>query len=329
MKEIRLGTIGSGFIVHSILDNVIKTDRITLEAVYSRSSETGTNLAAEYDCEKVYTDLAKFFADKSINTVYIASPNIFHFEQTKAALNARKHVITEKPFVPTYKEAKELADLAAEKNLLLFEAAPTTFLPNFALLKSLIPKLGRINHVEANYSQHSARFDCLLNGELTNIFDLKMAGGCLMDINFYNILLNVALFGKPVKAEYHPVFFPGAADVSGEAVLDYGSFLSVNRGAKDKDEENFFRIDGKKGSVIVENGSNGLEKIKLLTGDSEKSFNEQNDPDRWSYEVRALSKLLLAENHNAAKRHMKTTLETVKVIEEVRKTAGIVFPCDE
>ena len=34
MKTIRLGTIGSGVIVHSILDNVARTEGIALEAVY-------------------------------------------------------------------------------------------------------------------------------------------------------------------------------------------------------------------------------------------------------------------------------------------------------
>ena len=39
MEQVRLGTIGSGVIVHSVLDNVVKTEGIALEAVYSRSSE--------------------------------------------------------------------------------------------------------------------------------------------------------------------------------------------------------------------------------------------------------------------------------------------------
>ena len=46
MKEIRLGTIGSGPIVHSILDNVAVTNGIRLAAVYSRTEEKGKQLAA-------------------------------------------------------------------------------------------------------------------------------------------------------------------------------------------------------------------------------------------------------------------------------------------
>ena len=41
MEEVRLGTIGSGVIVHSILDNVVRTNGMRLEAVYSRSAEKG------------------------------------------------------------------------------------------------------------------------------------------------------------------------------------------------------------------------------------------------------------------------------------------------
>ena len=75
MKEIRLGTVGSGVIVHSILDNVKRTEGIELEAVYSRSQEKGGTLAEKYGCRKVYTDMDAFLADNQINTVYIAIPN--------------------------------------------------------------------------------------------------------------------------------------------------------------------------------------------------------------------------------------------------------------
>ena len=47
MKEIKLGTIGSGIIVHHILDAVARTEGIRLEAVYSRSQEKGEALAKE------------------------------------------------------------------------------------------------------------------------------------------------------------------------------------------------------------------------------------------------------------------------------------------
>ena len=46
MEEIKLGTIGSGLIVHAILDSVVRTDGIQLAAVYSRSEDTGRVLGS-------------------------------------------------------------------------------------------------------------------------------------------------------------------------------------------------------------------------------------------------------------------------------------------
>ena len=86
MEEIRLGTIGSGVIVHSVLGNVLRTPGIRLTAVYSRSQEKGDALAAEFGAKKVYTDMDAFLADEDTNFVYIATPNLLHYPQAKKAL---------------------------------------------------------------------------------------------------------------------------------------------------------------------------------------------------------------------------------------------------
>ena len=48
-----IGTIGTGFIVHNILDGVALTEGIRCEAVYSRSYEKGKALADKYGVQKV------------------------------------------------------------------------------------------------------------------------------------------------------------------------------------------------------------------------------------------------------------------------------------
>ena len=107
MEEIRLGTIGSGFIVHNVVGNLVKMPGLRVAAVYSRSREKGEALASEYSAGKVYTDMDAFLGDPEINTVYIATPNLLHYEQAKAALLAGKHVILEKPFCTREKYARE------------------------------------------------------------------------------------------------------------------------------------------------------------------------------------------------------------------------------
>ncbi|MBR2996802.1 MAG: allose kinase [Lachnospiraceae bacterium] len=328
MEKVKLGTIGSGVIVHSILDNVKRTEGIELTAVYSRSADKAEKLAGEYGCTKTYTDLDAMLADDEINTIYIATPNLLHYAQTKRALLAGKHVITEKPFTTKLQQARELADLAKEKHLMLVEAAPTGFLPNYAILKRELGKIGTIKLVMSNYSQYSSRYDALLRGEKPAIFDPAYAGGCLMDINFYNVLLNVLLFGKPKNAKYYANRFPGMSDTSGTMVMEYDGFTSTNTGAKDTWGVNYFQIEGEQGYIYIENGSNGIRSVRTVTKTSDDLYNEQPDPDRWFYEIQELTRLMRAEDYENIYARLDRTLDTVAVMEKTRKEAGILFPGD-
>ena len=328
MEKIKLGTIGSGIIVHYILDAVLRTEGIELEAVYSRSQEKGAALAAEYGCGKVYTDMDAFLADPQVNMVYIATPNLLHYPQAKKALLAGKHVLLEKPFTTRTEDARELVQLAKERGLYLIDAVPTAFLPNLELLKSQLPKVGRIKLVMSNYSQYSSRYDQVLAGEIPNMFNPDYAGGCLMDINFYNIYLNVALFGKPASQVYYPNIYPGLVDTSGVMVLQYPDFVSQNAGAKDTWGINFFQIEGEKGYIYVEGGSNSFNRIRVVTKTEEEVLNEQPDEDRRFFEVQEVTRLVLAEDRQALEQRLETMLAVMETLEQSRKAAGIFFPGD-
>ena len=328
IEEIKLGTIGSGSIVHSILDNVSKVEGIRLAAVYSRSEEKGRTLAEEYGVSKVYTDMDAFLQDEEINFVYIATPNLLHYEQTKRALLAGKNVICEKPFCTKAQQAEELVTLAKEKQLFLVDAVPTAFLPNFDILKAQLPKIGKIKLVLANYSQYSSRYDQLLQGEVPNIFNPEYAGGCLMDINFYNVYLNVALFGMPMTTMYYPNIYGSLTDTSGIIMMRYEGFVSQSAGAKDTWGVNSFQIEGEKGYIYIKDGSNGIAEVKVVTKQGEETLNEQDNPDRWFYEVQNMTRLILTGDYQAICQRLDTMLEVMEVLENARKQAGILFPGD-
>jgi predicted dehydrogenase len=329
MEEIRLGTIGSGVIVHSILDGVKATDGIRCVAVYSRTKEKGDELAGAYDVSKVYTDMEAFLQDEEINFVYIATPNLLHYEQTKRALLAGKNVICEKPFCTKASQARELVAIAKEKGLFLVDAVPTAFLPNFEVLKREIGKIGKIKLVQSNYSQYSSRYDLVLKGEKPNIFNPQYAGGCLMDINFYNVYLNVALFGKPQKAVYYPNIYEGLADTSGIVVMQYDGFVCEATGAKDTWGVNFVQIEGEKGYIYIKDGSNGLAQIRTVTKTTDEVINEQDNPDRWYYEIQNLTKFVLSGDYESIYKRLDVMVNVVEVLEQIRKEAGIFFPQDE
>lgn len=328
MKEIRLGTLGSGPIVHAILDNVARTNGVRLAAVYSRGEDTGRGLASKYGAEKVYTDMDAFLSDSTVNFVYIATPNLLHYEQTKRALLAGKNVICEKPFCTKAAQTRELITLAKERHLFLIDATPTAFLPNLEILKRELPKIGKVKLVQGNYSQYSSRYDKLRSGEVPNIFNPAYAGGSLMDINYYNVYLTAALFGKPAEAVYYPNLYNGAIDTSGVMILRYDSFVGELAGAKDAWGESFFLIEGEQGYIYIPNGSNGIAEVKVVTKTSAEVFNEQPAPDRWYYEVRGLTKLVLTGDYEAVCAWLDVTADVVEIIETARIRSGIRFPGD-
>lgn len=325
MKHIRLGTIGTGFIVRHILDGVKVTEGISLEAVYSRSEEKGRELAQEYGVKKVYTEQEALLSDEEVNCIYVASPNNLHYEQAKAALLHGKNVICEKPMCPQRSQVAELIELAEERNLLLVDATPTAFLPNLTVVREKLSEIGRIRLVMSSYSQYSSRYDQLLAGKISNVFSPDFAGGCLQDINYYNVYLNVALFGKPERAVYYPNICHTGVDTSGIAILQYSDFVSGCAGAKDTFGDNHVQIQGEKGYLYIEGGPQGLTGVRLCTKEREISLSLQDEPDRWLYAVRGMTKLLLQEDRERIRRELEVTADVMEVLEKMRREAGILF----
>lgn len=327
MEEIRLGTIGTGVIVEQFLDQVKRVEGIRLTAVYSRSPEKGAALAEKYGAGWVYTDLDTFLTGKEINCVYIASPNMLHYPQTKQALLAGKHVLCEKPFCTGAAQAAELFALAEEKGLMLLEAVPTAFLPNLRAIRANLPKIGRLRLVQGNYSQYSSRYDALRQGKrLPNVFNPAFGGGCLMDLNYYNVYLTVALFGKPLQVQYFPNLHSGGVDTSGILLMQYPDFVSQASGAKDTWYDSVFSIQGEDGFIQIPGGSNGLRQVRVVTKTTVETLDLQADPERLFYEAKRLTEILLREDHREIRRLRHITLAVMEVLEAGRKSGGIRFP---
>lgn len=321
----KVGTIGSGDIVKSMLDAIRLTEGISCEVVYSRSLEKGQALAAMYDVKKVYTSLEDLMNDPAVNFIYVASPNNLHYEQVKMALKHGKNVICEKPFTTSLQKTQELIKLAKDKGLFLFDAVPPSFLPNFQAVKNSLSKIGKLRLIMSNYSQYSSRYDALLRGELPNVFNRAFAGGCIQDIGFYNLYFNVALFGKPQNATYYANTYPGQVDTSGTLVMEYDGFISSNTCAKDTWGINYVQIEGEQGYIYVKDGCNALTEITVVTKDSTDIINLQKPVSRWFYEVQEITNIVQNNDYAECLRRLDITLEVMDVLENVRKAAGIYF----
>src|SRR5699024_9282560 len=88
----------------------------SLTAVVERHQKTAANY---YPQIRSYNSVEEMLANDSLSLIIVNTPNATHFDYTKRALLASKHVVVEKPFTATVKQAKELIDLSKVQNKLL------------------------------------------------------------------------------------------------------------------------------------------------------------------------------------------------------------------
>ncbi len=125
---INIGMVGVGDISGIYLENITKVFKgIKLLAVCDKVHEKAAAAQEKYSVPKLYNTMEELFSDPEIDIVLNLTRPYEHYEVTNAALNAGKHVYSEKPLGATWEEGLALAKLAQEKNLFL-GGAPDTFL---------------------------------------------------------------------------------------------------------------------------------------------------------------------------------------------------------
>ena len=319
-----VGVIGSGFIVPVFIEESKRYKDYHLRGIWGRHIEKLAKFASEF--EYVTTDLEELLSDDKIDVVYIALPNGLHFEYALNALKHNKHVILEKPFTVRLKEAKKLVKLAKEKNLIIFEAITTEYNPDFIKSKKFVSKLGDIKMIEANFSQYSRRYERFKNKENVPVFDYKLAGGALLDLNVYNIRYISSIFGKPKKVKYYPNIIKNV-DTSGVLVLDYGSFKATSIAAKDSGSLSHVTIQGDKGYLKCNTTASrcGNFTLKLNNEDAVNYGIEDSEFGGWKHELKLFRDLYKKKDLKKAQEYNLLTLLEIDIIEKAIISANLKY----
>jgi len=114
---VSLGVIGAGGFSLFSVEAFLKSGEAKVAGVYDTDEERAQEFQNKFD-GKIFTSLDELLKSEELDLIYIATPPFLHYEQTKKALQAGKHVICEKPAALKAAEAKELVDIAHKKQLL-------------------------------------------------------------------------------------------------------------------------------------------------------------------------------------------------------------------
>ncbi|GAA4495601.1 Gfo/Idh/MocA family oxidoreductase [Pseudaeromonas paramecii] len=326
----KLALVGAGKIVLSCLDALSQLDGITLVALCVRpqSQAKGEALQQRYGIQRLYTDYAQLLADAEVEVVYLGLPNHLHFDYTRAALQAGRHVICEKPFTSNLAQLQQLVTLAKAQQCFLFEAITNLHSPQFAAIQQQLPRFGPIRLVQCNYSQYSSRYDDYLQGQVHAAFDPASSGGALYDINLYNVYLVCGLFGKPQQVSYHCQRGHNGIDTSGVLLLSYPGFTAVCCGAKDSASPSHVTIQGEKGYGRINDAPNSCHAVEWQVAGETGGQAESSSLNQMVHEFRAFADCLQRQDLARCYAWLETALIVAEVLEQGRRSAGIRFAAD-
>src|ERR1700759_696851 len=117
MDRIRTAVIGTGFMGRSHLEALRRVENVDVVEGAGTSVDKAKGLGAGYNVLNATGDGHDVIADPSIDAVHITTPNVSHFPIAKAAFEAGKHVLCEKPLAMSVAEAEELVALQGRKKL--------------------------------------------------------------------------------------------------------------------------------------------------------------------------------------------------------------------
>ncbi len=147
---------------------------------------------------RIVQRIEEVIQDQAIELVVINTPNETHFDFTRKALEAGKHVIVEKPFTVTSKEANDLIELAKAKKKVITVFQSRRWDGDFLTVKKVIENklIGKLVEFEAHY-------DRFRNYIEPNTWKEEKAIGTGILYNLGSHMLDqiLVLFGMPVEVD--------------------------------------------------------------------------------------------------------------------------------
>lgn len=180
---IRIGILGAARIAPTAL---IKPARriagVEVVAIAARDRSRAESFAQKHSIATVHDSYEALLADGDIDAVYNPLPNGLHGHWNLAAIQAGKHVLSEKPFAANAEEAKLVALAATSSSVVVMEAFHYRYHPYIERVLEIISsgELGTIRRIETKM--------CIPLPMRNDIrYDISLAGGALMDVGCYAI----------------------------------------------------------------------------------------------------------------------------------------------
>ena len=161
MRRVKTAVIGAGFMgrVHS--EAIRRLGHVDIAAVVASNDQEAAKFGETLGVDRTTGDFDQILADPAIEAVHICTPNALHYPMSKAALEAGKAVLCEKPLTMSAAEAQDMVNLAESKQIPNCVNHNLRYYPVVQHIRQMIQsgELGDVLVVQGNYSQDWLLYD--------------------------------------------------------------------------------------------------------------------------------------------------------------------------
>ncbi len=182
MTKIKTAIFGTGFMGRVHTEGVRRLGNVEVAAIAASKQGTAQAFADSLCIERATGDYRELLADPEIQAVHVCTPNALHYPMAKAALEAGKHVLCEKPLAVTSAEGEDLVRIAAEKGLANCTFHNLRYYPQVQNMRRMREsgELGEIYAAQGTYSQDWLLYDTDWNWRIQS--DKNGKSRCFADI---------------------------------------------------------------------------------------------------------------------------------------------------
>lgn len=300
-KTIGVALIGTGFGQKVHLPALRSNPHIEVLAVYHRDIERAKAIAHQHNIPQAYSTTDEILSLQDIQAVSISTPPFLHYEMAKTALNAGKHILLEKPTTLNASQAKELHQLATQRNLIATMNFEFRYIPAWQRLSELLQEkyIGNIRYAKVDWLV-SSRADA---SRPWNWYAQKECGGGALgaigshafdyvtwlmgDIQRVSARLSTSITDRPDPSANNQLK-PVTADDTCNILLELANQVPVQvclSSVAMQGRGHFVEIYGDRGTLLLgsDNQKDYVHGFKLLGSQNNEPLTELTIPDRLAF----------------------------------------------
>ncbi len=321
-KTIKWGILGCGKIAHKFAEDLLTIPNAKIEAVASRQLQKAQEFAQTYGANKYYGSYTELANDSEVDVVYIATPHVFHHENTLMCLTSKKAVLCEKPFAMNIDQVKEMIKTARENQVFLMEALWTYFLPHYQYVLEVIEskKLGAIKSLQADFG-FATTLDP--NGR---IFNKNLGGGSLLDVGIYPLFAALSILGYPNKIEATAEIGKTGVDETCTVQLSYNNGVSASLFSAITQKTNTEAIiQFEKGTITINSRFHEPSSVTIYQNGKSKLHEFEVTTNGYSFEAIHVQEMLLQKRIESSIMNFDKSLQLITLLDTVRNKIGLKY----